>query len=81
MSDKIDYSKDEFQGCNHYGVLTSASTGVNGVPRAERVFYAVAKNPDQALSESVSKCRCLNCEIDNLDPSYIYCPNCGRLFL
>lgn len=76
--DDTDYLKDEFQGCNHYGMITwSTAETLN----ANREFYSVPKNPNMAISDAISKCKCLSCQADDLKPEYKYCPNCGRLFL
>lgn len=75
-----DYSKDAFQSNRHYGQITGPA-GLTGPPRAKSEYYSVSLNPDQAFSQAVARKKCLSCNTDDLKPEYIYCPNCGLLFI
>ncbi len=81
--DNIDYSKDKFQGCNHYGITSYSSSPDKdcGVPKTEREFYSVARNPNQAMSDSVAMCKCLSCGESDIKALSNYCPNCGKKFI
>jgi len=58
---KIDYSKDEFQGCNHYGVETS---NPNDTPiKSEERLYSISEIKDALLSALITNKGCLSCEL------------------
>jgi hypothetical protein len=90
MTDKADtdYSKDEFQGCNHYGVFSSGThdkgqefmktSGPKKIATmADSESYAVSSGK---AGYAEARMRCLSCGEMNLNTMYNYCPNCGRKF-
>lgn len=82
MNKGIDYNKDAFQGNNHYGISSGSSSvdQYHEILKTDRTFYSVSRNPELAISDSITKCKCLYCGESDIKGEYKYCPNCGKKF-